>query len=128
MSRVKQAGRSFLVAAYPRPPARADWVIDISQTHRNLSLVLCALVAALAFAAPAAAQDSLGSSVTQDQYGDNAARFTVGETGDTTGRPTSSVGSLPFTGLDVALMAGAALTLLGAGVVICRRTSADESN
>lgn len=99
-------------------------LIDILQTNRKLLLVLCSLVAALALAAPATAQDSFQiSSVTQDQYGDPADQFAGG--GST---PTSSVGSLPFTGLDVALMAGAAVTLLGAGLVIRRRTSADESS
>jgi hypothetical protein len=38
----------------------------------------------------------------------------------TTTTSTSSAGTLPFTGLDVGLLAGGGLTLLGAGLVVRR--------
>jgi hypothetical protein len=38
----------------------------------------------------------------------------------TTTTSTSSAGTLPFTGLDVALLAGGGVTLLGAGFVVRR--------
>jgi hypothetical protein len=93
-------------------------------------IVLCALVAALAIAAPASAA-CVSSSVTQDQYGDDTDRVTAcneagagaaaaGGTAD-----AGSSGSLPFTGLDLGLMGGAAGALLVGGVLIRRRARAE---
>jgi hypothetical protein len=96
-----------------------DGVIHILHVYRQLILGACAVVAALAFAAPASAQDeSATSSVTADQYDPSTERFSGGG-----GEDPSSVGSLPFTGLDLGLMGGAALTLLAGGVVLHRRAN-----
>ena len=83
----------------------------------------------LALAAPAAGQ---GSSVTKDQYKDSASNVVAGLGGDP-GDPSAtadpgSTGSLPFTGLDLALMGAAAAGLFGAGVVIRRRATLEESS
>ena len=82
------------------------------------------LAAALAFSSPASAADEYQiSSVTQDQYGESSDRFAGGG-----GTPPSTVGSLPFTGLDLALMGAAAVVLVAGGVVVARRTRADQPN
>ncbi len=92
----------------------------------TLSLIL---IAALALAAPAAGQ---GFSPTKDQYRNSADGVGAGVGGDP-GDPSatadpSSTGSLPFTGLDLALMGAAAAGLVGAGVVIRRRATLEESS
>jgi hypothetical protein len=94
-----------------------DGVIVIRNMYRLCALAALALVAALAFAAPASAQTS---SVTEDQYSDTSTHFSSG--GDPSGSAT--VGSLPFTGLDLGLMGVAAVTLVGGGVLIHRRARA----
>ena len=92
---------------------------------------MCALVAALAISAPASAE-CVSSSVTQDQYGDDTDSVTTcnaagaGAAAEATG-DTGSAGSLPFTGLDLALMGGAAGALLVGGVLIRRRARAEEA-
>jgi hypothetical protein len=66
--------------------------------------------------------------VTQDQYGDKTE--VIGGGGgnlDDPGDPSatsdpSTVGSLPFTGLDLGLMAAAAAGLVAAGIVLRRRS------
>jgi hypothetical protein len=97
---------------------------------RVIAIAACSLLAALALAGPATAGDS---PVTDAQYGDSASQVSgggdprdPGDPSDPSGDP-SSVGSLPFTGLDVALMAVAAGGLVGAGLVMRRRTSGGES-
>lgn len=97
-----------------------DGVIPIHKSYRQLLTVVCCLFALVAFAAPASAQGT-GSSVTQDQYADPGAQFGAGGS-----NPSTSVGSLPFTGLDLGLMAFAAAGLVAGGVLIRKRSSADE--
>jgi hypothetical protein len=103
-------------------------LIDILHMNRNLILGACALIAALALAALAsAANGAARSPVTQEQYADTSEQIGGGKV-DPTGPsgPTSTVGSLPFTGLDLALMGGAAVTLLAGGVLLRRRANPGE--
>lgn len=61
--------------------------------------------------------------MTLDQYGDRTEQF------DPTNCPPSdppATGSLPFTGLDVGLMAGAAGVLLAGGVMLRRRGKVEQ--
>ena len=58
-----------------------------------------------ALAGPASAREGAGSAVTADQYDDSVSHFGAGD----------PPGSLPFTGLDVALMGVAAAALLATG-------------
>jgi hypothetical protein len=102
--------------------------------NARISVVLCSLIAALAFAAPAAAQNDQSSPVTQSQYGDAATQFSGGGDAPSSGDPSdpsassdsSAVGSLPFTGLDLALMAAAAGGLVAGGLLMRRRTGSEE--
>ncbi|HVW17808.1 MAG TPA: hypothetical protein VHB30_06125 [Solirubrobacteraceae bacterium] len=103
---------------------------------RRLALLVVVVVAAIAVAAPAYASSSV-----QDGYGGNAGRGTSAVThvapkaptkssspsSTPTATPTKSVsssetGSLPFTGLDLALMGLGGLLLLGLGVALRRLT------
>ncbi len=90
----------------------------MTHSYRRLLLGACALAAALFMAAPASAQDreTAISSVTQDQYGERTAQLSSG--GD---EASTGVGSLPFTGLDLAFMGGAAAVLLTGGLLVRRR-------
>jgi hypothetical protein len=63
--------------------------------------------------------------VTADQYDDAAAQAAGAATGDPSATADPGVGSLPFTGLDLALMAVAAGALLGAGLVLRRRGASE---
>jgi hypothetical protein len=95
----------------------------VLRLNNILLALLCAALAALALAGPAAADGGAGSiSVTEDQYEDTVSQFAGG--GGGTADPT---GSLPFTGLDVALMGVAAAALLGAGFVLHRRQASDDT-
>lgn len=76
----------------------------------------------LATSAPAMAEDC-SKSVTVDQYGDHIAQLDSTTCVDA----SQSDGSLPFTGLDLGLMAGAAGVLLVGGVAIRRRSRAEAS-
>ena len=82
-------------------------------------------MAVLAFAGPASAQVS---SATQDQYSPSNERFAGSTGGDPSdpSDPSDTVGSLPFTGLDLGLMGGAAVTLLAGGVLLRRRGNPGE--
>lgn len=74
----------------------------------------------VAMAGPAAAQNGYeqpGGQV-QSQVQDS------GSAAGTTGSGSAGSGSLPFTGLDVALLAGAGLLLAGAGIAMRRVTRA----
>ena len=76
----------------------------------------------VALAGPAAAQngyEGTGGQV-QTQVQDTGS----GTAGSGTGTASESGGSLPFTGLDVALLAGAGLLLAGAGFAMRRVTRA----
>ena len=97
---------------------------------RFIVVVACSLLATLALAGPAAGE----SPVTKAQYGDSASQFSGGGDPRDPGDPgdpadpsgdASNLGSLPFTGLDVALMAAAAGGLVGAGLLMRRRTSGE---
>jgi len=103
--------------------------------YRQLLAMACVLVAVFATSAPAVAADC-PKSVTGDQYGDQADQLdstcidpTSGSGGSGSGGsadPTSgSAGSLPFTGLDLGLMAAGAGVLLVGGVALRRRSRAD---
>jgi hypothetical protein len=98
---------------------------------RVIATLALALIATLALAVPAHGQ---GSSVTRDQYVDPVSQFEagLGEAGDPadpdgSGDP-SAVGSLPFTGLDLALMGAAAAGLVAAGFAMRRHAARGESS
>jgi hypothetical protein len=102
-------------------------VIGIRFNYRQILTAACTLIAVLAIAAPASAAKCVGSSVTQDQYAENVDQVKVcdeGGTGDPGDPPAT--GSLPFTGLDLGLMGGAAVALLAGGFLISRRARAEE--
>ncbi len=95
---------------------------------KAITTLSLSLIAVLALAAPAAG----ASSVTDEQYGDSASQVAANVGGDP-GDPSAtadpgSTGSLPFTGLDLALMGAAAAGLVGAGVVVHRRAVRGESS
>lgn len=71
----------------------------------------------VALAGPAAAQNGYEGAGGQVQS-------QVQDSGSAAGTTASDSGSLPFTGLDVALLAGAGLLLAGAGVAMRRVTRA----
>jgi hypothetical protein len=113
----------------------------ISSSFRHFLAALCALVAALAIAAPASAQDCQNSGeVTLDQYGEVVDRFDFGSCARGGGDPSDpadpadpgsatdpDTAGLPFTGLDVGLMGVAAAGLVGAGLLMRRRAHGSES-
>jgi hypothetical protein len=89
---------------------------------KKMGSLLLALVLCLAFATTAFGQSSV------DGYNDIGGQVQSGVGGSGTGTPPAattadtSSGSLPFTGLDVALFAGAGGLLLLAGVGMRRLT------
>ena len=86
---------------------------------KKMGSLLLALVLCLAFATTAFGQSSV------DGYNDIGGQVQSGVGGSGSGTPpttTTSSGSLPFTGLDVALFAGAGGLLLLAGVGMRRLT------
>ena len=94
--------------------------------YRQLLAMAFVLVAMLATSAPAMAANC-STSVTVDQYGDRIEQLntsTCADPGDPGDPPASS---LPFTGLDVGLMAGAAGVLLVGGVFLRRRSRTEQS-
>jgi hypothetical protein len=101
---------------------------------KTLLLTLTALVAALALATTAYAQnstvggynDEAGQVQTQVQGGGGGGGSAPGG-GTTVSASGESGGSLPFTGLDVALLVGAGGLLLAVGVGMRRLTRAPES-
>jgi hypothetical protein len=101
---------------------------------KTLLLTLTALVAALALATTAYAQsssvggynDEAGQVQTQVQGGGGGGSAPGGGTTVSASGGGSS-GSLPFTGLDVALLVGAGGLLLAVGVGMRRLTRAPES-
>ena len=112
-----------------RRPTNANEVIPIRSHIRSILAGLCALVAILAIASPASAQNCVAGSPTQDQYGEQTQQGQVcaqqGSGATATSEP-SNVGSLPFTGLDLGLMGAAALAVVGGGVLVHRRSRAEE--
>ena len=95
----------------------------------RLTSMVAILVLALALAAPAFAQPS-----SQDGYTDQAGQVQaqVDEESSApvavTGSGGGGGGSLPFTGLDVALIAGAGVLLVGAGIGMQRLTRAPRGD
>jgi hypothetical protein len=103
--------------------------------HRRVLLVAGACAALMALPATAVAQDAL-SNPSADQYipqsqvqGSNTSGG--GTTGSANGPAVKSAaagatategpsGSLPFTGMDLAVVAGVAVTMLGAGLALRR--------
>jgi hypothetical protein len=71
----------------------------------------------VAMAVPAAAQNGYSGT-------GGPVQTQVQDTGSATSGSGSGSGSLPFTGLDVALLAGAGLLLAGAGIAMRRVTRA----
>jgi opacity protein-like surface antigen len=87
---------------------------------RKITMLLACAVAVLALAAPAFAQTA-----TQDTYEGLAGAQQGG--GGTAGTADSGGGSLPFTGLQIVLLAGAGAGLLGAGIAMRRASRFGES-
>jgi hypothetical protein len=90
--------------------------------------MLAILVLALVLAAPAFAQPS-----SQDGYTDQAGQVQA-QVDEESSAPVAATGSggggggLPFTGLDVALIAGAGVLLVGAGIGMQRLTRAPRGD
>lgn len=90
-------------------------------THARLILI-AALVAAAAFASPALAQDSVSPAESQYTAPIPAAGSESGSAAEPSGL-SSNIGPLPFTGLDLLILGGLALMLLGTGFLL-RKLSA----
>jgi hypothetical protein len=87
--------------------------------RKLLLLGLCAIL--LGTAAPA-----LANSPSQGAYGGTGNNQLSQVQGTTSNTNASSSGSLPFTGLNLPVLAGIAVVLLGAGVALRIRTSSDS--
>jgi hypothetical protein len=92
------------------------------------TLWVAAVLVVITLTAPAAA---MATSPTTDQYGSRSQQIAAtgsggssggGASATTTGHRTS--GSLPFTGLDLGVLALAAVALLGAGIALRRYSHA----
>lgn len=77
--------------------------------------IALALIAVVALGVPCAALAQTASSPTKAQYSPTNRQISAG---DSQGHDTIS--GLPFTGLDVGIMAASAVVLLGAGVALRR--------
>jgi hypothetical protein len=94
---------------------------NIKEIHmRKITMLLACAVAILALAAPAFAQNA-----TQDTYEGLAGAQQGGGGGAVD--DSSSGGSLPFTGLQLVLIAGAGAGLFGAGLAVRRASRFRES-
>ena len=82
---------------------------------------IATLIAALALLLPSAALASGGSSTCQS-YNPQTCQVVSGTT-TSTGTLSSTSSTLPFTGLDVVLLAAGGALLLGAGLVVRRLSS-----
>jgi hypothetical protein len=91
--------------------------------RKTFLVVLCALC--LGIAAPAWAN----SSPTEGAYGGTGANQ-VSQVQDTTAArsptATTSAATLPFTGIDVGLVAAVAVVLVGSGLILRRRADTDR--
>jgi hypothetical protein len=89
---------------------------------RKLTALLAGLVLAMSFAGPAFGQSTLDAYSDEggviESQGENGAQSPAagGGGGDDGGVAGDESSSLPFTGLDLALIAGSGLLLVGAGV------------
>lgn len=90
---------------------------------RKISSFLACVVVVLAFAAPAFAQ-----SPTEDAYSGLAGSQQGGGGGVNSADVADTGGSLPFTGLQIVLIAGAGVALLGAGVAVRHASAFREGN
>ncbi len=86
---------------------------------RKITLFVAVALMSLALSAPA-----FGASATEEAYGGAAGtqQFS-GDANDPSAAVTGSVsdsGTLPFTGLELALMAAAGIALVGTGIVVRR--------
>jgi hypothetical protein len=89
---------------------------------RKITLFVAVALMSLALSAPA-----YGQSATEDAYSGaaGAQQFSGDGTGTSGTGTVSDSGTLPFTGLELALMAAAALGLLGTGIVVRRASRSD---
>ena len=95
-----------------------------ASTRRRPALWLAGVLVVLALAAPAAA---MATSPSHDQYDPKSQQIAAtgsggggGGSATTSSSGGSTIGSLPFTGLDVGVLALAAVALLGAGFALRR--------
>jgi hypothetical protein len=95
---------------------------NIKEIHmRKITMLLACAVAILALAAPAFAQNA-----TQDTY-EGLAGAQQGGGGGAVEDSGGGGGSLPFTGLQLVLIAGAGAGLFGAGLAVRRASRFRES-
>lgn len=97
--------------------------ISMNTMSRKLTALLAGLVLAMAFAGPAFGQSTLdaysdegGVIESQGQGGNDPVAGGGGGDGGGSAGDNDEGNSLPFTGLDLALIAGSGLLLVGAGV------------
>jgi hypothetical protein len=102
---------------------RADEDIKEKQMMRKISSLLACVALVLALAAPAMAQSS-----TEDDYNGLAGAQQTGGGGGNVANATDTGGSLPFTGLQLVLIAGAGAGLLACGVAVRRASRFREGN
>ena len=112
------AGLRSKVPGGPRGAAKGHFEeSDEQMTHiaRKLPLIsIAAAFIAMAFASTAMAADS-----SVETYGGSGGNVQSNiQTGDPGGSATDPGGGLPFTGLDLALVAGGGVLLLGAGATV----------
>jgi len=95
-----------------------------ASTRRRPALWLAGVLVVLTLAAPAAA---MATSLSHDQYDPKSQQIAAtgsggggGGSATTSSSGGSTIGSLPFTGLDVGVLALAAVALLGAGFALRR--------
>jgi hypothetical protein len=86
----------------------------------GLLLVLVALAAFVAVPGVAVAQNSSGDPSTAQYTPNIPPGDEGGETGGSSGGLDSQIGSLPFTGMDLIILAGVALVLTGTGFALRR--------
>ena len=94
--------------------------ISMNTMNRKLTALLAGLVLAMAFAGPAFGQSTLDGyseegGVVESQVENDPVAGGGGDGGGSAGDGDEG-SSLPFTGLDLALIAGSGLLLVGAGV------------
>jgi hypothetical protein len=89
---------------------------------RKISLFVAVALASLALSAPA-----FGANATEDAYSGaaGAQQFSGDSSNPAVTGTVSDSGTLPFTGLELALMAAAGLGLVGTGIVVRRASRSD---
>ena len=91
----------------------------LSHSRIGLLLVLAALAAFVAVPGVAVAQSS-SDNPSDVVYTPNIPPGDQGDTGGSSGGLDSQIGSLPFTGMDLIILAGVALVLTGTGFALRR--------